>query len=244
VYKFALNINDEKNHLSPEDGLDIGDLSELTGTLKKVLQSKKNGKCTLSGVENHGYTPNFFTKSELVYTKFIEVHKDIQEKSVKDLNKDEAAYATTLKKILSTDKYLEPIDKDRRVLFRLTSKDIDTAAENYSVLTNRSGIISEIGSPKLEDARHIYLHNSEYKIYITAVQEQILKEQYRKGVVELKLKQRRSIKSGRVLNAILISIKVKPDSSFSESLSQLTQEELDVFENINTKDDILTLLRS
>lgn len=244
MYRFALNINDEKNNLNPEDGLDIGDLSELTGNLKKALQSKKNGKCTLSGVENHGYTPNFSTASEFVYTKFIEVHKDIQEKSVKDLSKDEAQYATTLKKILSTDKYLEPIDNNKKPLFRLTSKDIDTAAENYSVLTTKSGIISEIGSPKLDDERHIYIHNIDYKIYITATQEQILKEHYRKDVVELKLKQRRSIKSGRILNAILVSYKIKPNSTFGESLSTLTQEQLNVFDNIKTKDDLLTLLRS
>ncbi len=244
MIKFALNINDTKSNLTPEDGIDIGDLSELTGHLRKVLDSKKNGKCTLSAIENHGYTPNFSTNSEKVYTNFIQVHKDIQEKSITDLNKEEAQYASTLKKILSNDKYIEPIDKNRQPLFRLTSKDIDATAENYSVLTTNSGIVSEIGSPKLEDARHIYLHNSDYKIYITAAQEQLLKDCYRKGFVELKLKQRRSIKSGRILNAILISFKIKPDTTLAESLSQLSQEELNVFENIQTQDDILTLLRS
>lgn len=244
TYKFALNINDDKQQLTPEDGLDFGDLSELTGHLRTVLNSKKNGKCTLSSIENHGYTPNFTTKSEIVYTRFINVHKDIQEKSVNDLTKEEAIYANTLKKILSTDKYLEPIDNNRKPLFRLTAKDIDTTAENYSVITNSSGIVSEIGSPKLEDSRHIYLHNSDYKIYISAAQEQLLKEYYRKGFVELKLKQRRSIKSGRILNALLISLKVKPEITLQQSLSELTQEELSIFEDITSTDDILTLLRS
>lgn len=243
-FKFALNINDEKQQLSPDDGLDFGDLSDLTGHLRKVLNSKKEGKCTLSSIENHGYTPNFTTASELVYTNFIRVHKDIQEKSINDLTKDEAIYANTLKKILSTDKYVEPIDNNKKPLFRLTSKDIESSAENYSVITNQSGIVSEIGSPKLEDNRHIYLHNIDYKIYITAAQEQLLKEQYRTGFVELKLKQRRSIKSGRILSATLISLKIKLDITLADSLSGLTEEELMIFENINTQDDILTLLRS
>lgn len=243
-YKFALNINDDKQQLSPEDGLDFGDLSDLTGHLKKILNSKKEGKCTLSSIENHGYTPNFITKSEVVYDNFIRVHKNIQEKSINDLTKDEATYANTLKRILSTDKYVEPLDNNKQPLFRLTSKDIESTVENYSVITSQSGIVSEIGSPKLEDNRHIYLHNIDYKIYITAAQEQLLKEQYRKGFVELKLKQRRSIKSGRILNAILITLKVKSEETIAESLSSLTKEELTIFENINTQDDIITLLRS
>lgn len=243
-FNFALNINDEKQGLTPEDGLDFGDLSELTGHLRKLLSSKKNGKCTLSSIENHGYTPNFTTQSEMVYTNFIRVHRDIQEKSIQDLNKDEATYAISLKKILSTDKYVEPLDNNKLPLFRLTSKDIDATASNYSVITMLSGMVTEIGSPKLEDSRHIYLHNLDYKIYISAAQEQVLKEEYRKGFIEAKLKQRRSTNTGRVLHAILIAFKVKPDITLQESLSQLTQDELSIFENINSSDDILTLLRS
>ncbi|HMO63471.1 MAG TPA: hypothetical protein PKC39_15185 [Ferruginibacter sp.] len=244
MFKFALNINDDNQQLTPENGLDFGDLSELTSHLRKALESRRQGKCVLSSIENHGYTPNFTTESELIYNKFLRVHTDIQEKSIADLTKEEATYANTLKKILSTDKYVEAIDTNRKTLVKLTSKDIETIAENYSVITNQSGIVSEIGSPKLEDNRHIYLHSLDYKIFITAAQEQILKDCYRKGFVELKLKQRRSIKTGRILNATLIDLRIKPDITLAESLSNLSEDELAIFENINTVDDILTLLRS
>jgi len=244
TYRFALNINDEKYPLSPEDGLDIGDLSELTGNLKKTFNQNKKEKCTLSAIENHGYTPNFFTKSEIIYNKFIRVHNDIQEKAINDLTKEEAAYATTLKRILGETKYIEPLDKDKKPLFRLTSKDIDTTAENYSVITTASGLVSEIGSPKLEDSRHIYLHSCDFKIYISAAQEELLKEHFKKNFLEVKFKQRRSSRTGRILNAVLISFKVKPDYTLSESLAQLTQEELNAYEEIKTQDDILKLLRS
>ena len=146
--------------------------------------------------------------------------------------------------MLSADKYVEPIDNEKKPLFRLTAKDIDATAENYSLITTQSGIVSEIGSPKLEDSRHIYLHNFDYKIYITAAQEILLKEHYRKGFIEIKLKQRRSTRSGRILNAVLIAFKVKPEITLRESLSELSKEELIIFENINSADDILTLLRS
>lgn len=243
-YRFALNINDDKDQFKPDDGLDMGDLSDLTGYLKKVINSRKEGKCTLFSIENHGYTPNFITKSEVVYENFIRVHMDIQEKGIADLNKDEAKYATTLKRILADDKYIEPIDNNRQPLFRLTSKDIDTVAENYGVITTKIGILSEIGSPKLEDKRHIYLHNLNYKIYINDTQEQILKGHYRKGVLDLKLKQRRSSKSGRILNAILIGIKIKSDTTLTSAFESLSDDDLNIFEGITTHDDILKLLRS
>jgi hypothetical protein len=244
MYKFALNINDEKQGLNPENGLAYGDLGLLINHLDKAINPKDGKKCTLYEISNHGYTPHFNTESKDLYTNFIEVHKNIYEKGINDLKKEEATYANTLKRVLSKDKYVEPLDNDSQPILRILGSEIERGVDTYNVVTNQSGVISEIGSPKLDDTRHIYLHDVDYKIFISNAQEDLLKQYYRNGVLDLKIKQRRSIKTGRVINALLISIKIKQNLTLSESLSTLTNEDLSLFGNINNHEDILTLLRS
>jgi hypothetical protein len=244
VLKFALNINREGKSLTPQDGLPFGELGVLINHLDKAINPKDGLKCTLSSVQNHGYTPHFHTESKILYNNFLEIHRNIQEKEVSELKRDEATYANTLRRILSTDLYVEPLDNDDKPLLRLTGKEIEQGVETYGVITTQSGVISEIGSPKLDDTRHIYLHNSDYKIFINPQQEEILKQHYRNGVVELKLKQRRSVKTGRITGAQLVSIKIKSELTLSESVSMLSPEELASLGNFESAEDILTLLRS
>lgn len=244
MFKFALNINTEKEELSPENGLESSSLGVLINHLDKAINPKGGAKSVLYKVENHGYTPNFITGSQVLYDNFINVHKNLQEKKIRELNKEEATYATTLKRILSKDKYVEPLDNDAQPILRLTGKQISKGAETYNVITNQTGVISEIGSPNLEDAIHIYLHNIDYKIFINAQQEEILKQQYRNGEVTLKLLQRRSIKTDRIVSAQLINLQIKEIKTLAESLSSLSDEELSSLGNFKSADDILTLLHS
>lgn len=244
MFKFAININREVKQLSPKDGLEFGELGALINHLDKAINPKDGYKCTLYSIENHGYTPNFITESKVLYGNFLQVHRNIQEKELTELRPEEAIYAGTLKRILGNDKYVEPLDNDAKPLYRLTAKEIVKGVESYSVITNKSGTISEIGSPKLEDTRHIYLHDTDYKIFITPQQEELLKQQYRSGIIDLKLKQRRSVRTGRIIGAQLITFKIKPELTISESLSTLTDEELSSIGKFETADDILTLLRS
>lgn len=241
---FALNINSEKKPLTPKDGLPYGELGILIHHLDKAISPKNGVKCTLSEIRNHGYTPHFTTDNELLYKNFIEIHKSIQEKEISELKSDEATYANTLKRILGDDKYVEPINRESEPIFRLSGKQIEKGVETFSVITTISGIVSEIGAPKLEETRHIYIHNYEYKIFITPVQESLLENCYRRGFVEAKIKQKRSIKTNRITSAQLINIRIKPDITLSDSLAQLSEEELASLGKFESTEDILTLLRS
>lgn len=244
MFKFGLNINAEEYSLTPEDGLAFGELGVLINHLDKAINPQDGNKCTLYSVQNHGYTPHFITNSSLLYGNFIEVHRNIQEKEISELRKTEATYANTLKRILSNDKYVEPLDNTLTPFLRLTGNEIEKGVETYNIVTTQSGIVSEIGSPKLNETRHVYLHNSEYKIFITPQQEELLKGQYRSGVVELKLKQRRSIKTDRIVSAQLLDVRIKPELTLSESLKLLTEEEFSSLTKFESAEDIITLLRS
>lgn len=241
---FALNINDDNNSLSPEDGLPFGDLGLLASSLSEAINSKENEKCTLYKIENHGYTPHFITSSKITYQNFIEVHRSIYEKDVNSLTKEEVKYANTLKKVLKKGKYIEALDKDLNPVTKIYSNDIEKGVEAFNSITTITGIISEIGSQKLDDTSHIYLHGVGYKIYISPQQDAELSQYYKGAFLELKVNQRRSIKTGRIVSARLLKSKVKADLSFTESLKSLTAEDLSFLGDIESIDDILSYLRS
>ena len=244
MYKFALNINDNKQQLSPKDGLEFGDLGVLIKHLDNAINPQEPAKCTLYDIQNHGYTPHFITSSKNLYTNFIELHQNIYEKSVNDLRREEATYANSLKRILGKDKYVEPLDNDSKPLFRITSEEIEKGVDTYNNITNIAGIVSEIGSQKLDDTSHVYLHGVEYKIYITVQQDAFLKKYYKGAMLDFKIKQRKSIKSGRVVNAHLISIKIKSELTIGESMATLNEDDLSFLKDISSYEDILTLIRS
>ena len=158
TYEFALNINDETNGLTPTQGLAFGDLGLLAISLDKAISNKDGNKCTLYKIENHGYTPHFTTGSQGTYNNFIEVHKNIYEKGIKNLNKTEANYANTLKKVLPKGTFIEALDTNNKSISKIYPSDIENGVKTFNSITSISGIISEIGSQKLDDTSHIYLH--------------------------------------------------------------------------------------
>jgi hypothetical protein len=242
VFEFALNIGDETGQLSPDNGIKLSELGQLSLDLDNAINAKDGHKCTLFKIENHGYTPHFKTESKLTYQNFIEVHKNVYEKGYANLSKTEKKYATTLKRILTTDRYIEALDQNLQPITRIFPKEIEKSVESFNSITTIVGIISEIGSPKLDDTSHVYLHGIGYKIYISTLQDVELKKYYKDAVLELKVNQKRSIQSGRIISARLIRAKVKANISLTESLKSLTEEDLSLLGNLSNVDDILSFL--
>ena len=112
----------------------------------------------------------------------------------------------------------------------------------FNSITSISGIISEIGSQKLDDTSHIYLHGINYKIYISQLQDAELKKFYKGAVLELKINQKRSVKDGSIISAKLIKTKVKSELSLTQSLQLLSNDDLSFLSDINTIEDILTYI--
>lgn len=116
--------------------------------------------------------------------------------------------------------------------------------EAFFSITTQSGIISEIGGQKLDDTSHIYLDGIDYRIYIKPEQDAFLRNHYKSSFLDLKVKQRRSIKTGRIISAQLLSIRVKENISFTDSIQKLSKEDLSFLDKINNYEDILALIRS
>ena len=227
-FPFALNINNKNRDLSPENGLDIAELGQLIQRLKAAIDAGDGSKAVLYGVSNHGYTPNIITSSEQTYSNFANVHINIYEKGLGDLNTPEAKYAKKLKQILGEDGYVEALDKDNQPICKIYSSDIEKVVPFYYAITNQSGIISEIGAVNLEERSHIYLHGGDYRIYISAEQDSQLKHYYRDAstVIDFKLKQKRSISTGSIISATLISYKVKSLSRLYDALNSIDKNDI------------------
>jgi hypothetical protein len=243
-YRFALNIVDEITGYSPENGLPYGDLGSLVKSLDFAINPKDNTKCTLFKIENHGYTPHFITQSGITYNNFIDVHKNIFERPINNLNKRENLYAKVLSKILKRGQYIEALDANQFPVCRITSDQIIKGVDYYNSITSITGIISEIGSRTLKDDSHIYLDGFDYKVYINEQQDYFLKNHYKSSTLNLRLKQKIAVDSGRVISAKLLAYDIKSGLSFTESMSKLSDEDLSFLKNVNTHEDILALIRS
>lgn len=243
-YTFALNINDEQGNLTVEDGLPFGDLGSLIKSLDGAIKSTDKQKCTLFAIDNHGYTPHFITKSDKLYENFISVHTNIYEKSIEDLSYNESEYAKTLKKILKEGQYIQAIDANYKTICTIKQKDIEKAIDSYFNIVNKTGIISEIGTKDKSKPNHIYVYGLDYKIYITEQQDSALKNFYKSGKLDFKLRQRVSVETGKIQSAKLLSFKTKNDLSFTESLANIDPTDITFLDNVNTHEDIISLIRS
>lgn len=131
-----------------------------------------------------------------------------------------------LKKVLKNNKYIEAIDNENNTIQRIYPSEIEKSVDSYFVIKSQSGVISEIGSQSLEKVSHIYLDGIDYKIFINGQQDEQLRGYYKDAHIELKVKQKRSLLTGNVISASLISHSVKPDETLHISTSKLTKDDL------------------
>jgi hypothetical protein len=224
--------------------VDITELGALIQKLKEAIDPSDGSLCSLYKVENTGYTPFFLTDSKRQYENFISVHQNISEKQFEDLRQREIKYAKTLKDILHGGRYLEACRMRSKPIATIYAGDINKPADSYNMITNVVGIVSEMGSPDFKRRTHVFLDGYDYKIYTTNEQDEILKQYYRKQLVTIKIKQKKSIKSDRVISANLISISPKTPGNFVENIKTLSTDDLSFLNKAQTHEDILNLIRT
>jgi hypothetical protein len=243
TYKFSVTIQDKKQTISPRKGVDIEDLGVLIQDLKKAIATEDGAYCTMYDISNHGYTPNFLTNSKKQYENFISLHENIYEKPFEDLRPKEVKYAKTLKSILYKGRYLETFDTKSKPIATIYASAINKPVATYNNITNVIGIVSEMGSPNFNKRTHIFVAGFDYKIYTNVEQDNYIKDFYRKHPVTLKIKQKRSIKTDKVISAVLINITPKTKGNLVENVSSLTSEDLSFLSSVNSYEDILKLIR-
>jgi hypothetical protein len=244
MFKFSFTVNDKQNSISPKKGIDIEEFGALIQDLKKAINPNDGSFCTMYKISNTGYTPNFLTDSKQQYENFISVHQNIYERPLEDLRPKEMRYAKTLKEILHKDRFIESFGNRSKPIVKIQSYEINKSVDSYSSITNIFGIVAEMGSPDFNKRTHIFLNGHDYKIYTTSEQDSVLKEFYRTRPIELKIKQKKSIKSNRVISATLVNIIPKTAGNLMDNIKLLSEDDLSFLKNTQTHEDILTLIRS
>jgi hypothetical protein len=244
TYKFSLTINNARKTFSPTKGMDIGELAPLIQDLKKAIDADDGSFCTLYRISNHGYTPRFITNSKKQFENFISVHQNIEERTYEDLRKKELKYAQTIKSILHKGSYMEPfVGLRRKPIARIIPGNINKPIDSYNVVTTVDGLITEIGSPDMKKRSHVFLDGTDYKVYITSAQDLELRNYYKKERISLKVKQRISIKSNRIISAQLLSFDTHKQGGLITNIQELSKDELSFLTDINSADDILNLIK-
>lgn len=240
--RFSLTINDPEHSMSPENGVPMCDLGALLCDMFAATDPGDKSKCIMYGVSNHGYTPELITDSNLRYERYVDIHQRIHERGIEDLNNLEAKYARTLKRILKNRLFLEPYDKDQKLITTIHPSEIKNTVNGYYNLTTVYGTISEMGSPSLDKSTHIYLHETNYKIFTTKEQDSALRPNYRIGRLRLKLRQKRSLDTDRVISATLIAFEPMTGLSLVESLATMPDDDFEAFAGMDDQSDLFEYL--
>lgn len=221
-YEFSLNINNEGQTINRRSGFGISSLGNLLSGLSLATNPGDNSLCILDRIDNHGYTPHFFTQSYDRYRLFINVHRKLIALPISELSREEQRYAGTLKKVLTGGKFLQARDGNNTEIVRINPDLIGKGRlESYHIVTTVHGVIRQIGGRNLTRGTHIMLNGLPYKVMTTAQQDALLGSFYKGAKLRLRIRQKCSLEDGHVLYGVLLDFQVHSNHTLLEGVSQL-----------------------
>lgn len=138
------------------------------------------------------------------------------------------------------DKFVNKVEVDETYIGG-KEKNIEFYYTNKTVY----GIVSELGGRNIDASKkHIRIDGINYAINIPKDIDMKLKEFYGTIKLKLKIKQRRSFKNNKVVNAELIDFKLIGKNSISENLKETGYLDFELIKGINTIDDVIDKLYS
>lgn len=244
MYKFSLKIDDEEHSLTSENGLSFKDLSALLNDLYNVIDPDSGVICTLSQIRGNCYALDFSTEEAQFESNFVRVHKNLEQIPIQDLEKGEAKYAKTIKKILGDKFYMNAYDGNNNKVAQIKSLGVDKEFSTYYTYETVYGVLSELGSKKLDSSsKHIFIDGYNEKIFVPRDLDIKLKEHYGTRRLRVELRQKRSFVDGHVIRAELKSFSVTGDRDLVSNLNQEKEQHPENrFAGINSVEDILNKL--
>ncbi len=235
MFTCKLQIEGLYRKLSLEDGLNFKDLTELFQKLSKCLGKEAN-KFTLTHIENTSYSPLLETDDLEVVNSFNVIHEYISATEVERLSKEQQDYARALNKILfANNLYLTTHNSNDETSFKLTGlTKLDSKQYYFSITTLYGKVVSLYG--KNEDRPSIAIITSsgqDYYINVTPEQEKEVSHFYKGLNLRLRVRLKKDIKDGNVLQCNLIDYTIPNDLTFLQSIENVRLEYGDIFKNIS-----------
>lgn len=219
MLKFSLKIDDDGHSLTKEDGIPFDKIGELLQSLYEAIDPKSDIKCTLGQIRGNCYALDFYTEEEKYVANFVVVHKNIEGIAFEDLEPNQKKYAKSLRKVLGDKFYLSAYDSNEEKIASIKDIGHNLSQDTYYTTKTIYGVISELGATSLNAIKkHINIDGIGYKIKISKDQDIELKPHYATDKLKIRIKQKRSLEKGRIIDAELISFIKVNDNSIIDNL--------------------------
>lgn len=235
MIKFSLKIDDDAHSLTKEEGISFDKIGELLQGLYEAIDPNSDVKCTLGEIRGNCYALDFYTTEERYLENFIIVHKNIESISYDDLEPNQKSYAKTLRKVLGGKYYINAYDSNNQKVASI--KDIGRNLESDTYYSTKTiyGIVSELGGTSLNSTKkHIKVDGISYNIRISKDQDIELKPYYGTDKLKIKIKQKRSLEKGRVIDSELLSFVAISGNNIIDNLKNEGYIEFELIKGTHT----------
>ncbi len=227
MYKFGIAIDNSDKLYSPDNGLPFQDFAMLLTKMQKALGTDNPALC-VSAITHGSYKIEFSSNQQSDSDKFEEIHKRVATEECELLPDNEREYATFIDKLITKRQvffkpYTEKWQGSITEISKVKEKDF------YYLQDQIQGVIREISAAEENKKGHIKLKNFSYRIFITELQDEVLKKFYKSSPLLFTLRQRIHIHKDSIIDATLLSFVDTEKGLFTDKIDRLIENEGDLF---------------
>lgn len=207
-FELILHFDNEEQTLSETNGLGIAQLGQLLLGMNKALKLNDEEQMILSDIKSNCYAPVFTTPNENVYNRSTILHEQIAQGDPTLLTKKERQYSNVLYGILETGMTLEVYNPDKTFKTKITPIDRTEKFNHFYETDAIRGILTKIGSRNLNTKIKIKIDSLSEEVEISKSQEKVLKEHFKKDLLEFYITKKINSYSARLENITLDDFEV------------------------------------
>lgn len=206
------------------NGLSINQLAKFLQALSKTISTDED-EIVLSEIKGNCYAPVISTPSKTQYEKIKTLHSVISEGNYRALTRNERYYAKTLSEIMTKSIILNVYNTEK-TYFKTIEKIGDTNVfKHYYATTSKRGYLTKIGSRNFDSKSSIFITSYPNEIEINAHQDAVLKNYYKKNLIEFYLTERINKETNKIEHTVLDDFKILDNTiNFYENILVLREK--------------------
>lgn len=241
--KFHITIDDKKGSLNKENGISIDKIGDLLKGLYTAIDDGKKIKCSLSNVSGNCYRLDFTSKNIDHETNFIELHQNIKELNFDQLPNKLKDYARVLSGILNNEYCLIVFNSQKKQITTIKEINYRKKIESYYTYNTIYGYLSQVGDKTVSSTvKNISIDGYSRQIKVKDGEDIQLNPHYRKQKLRVRVKEKRTVNSDRVISAELIEFDVVNSGSLSQNLKKTANVKLNILKGKKSLDEVINAL--